>query len=296
VFISRVSGLAARRALFFAVLFVCVAVFFGCAGRNYGDDIFQLRRATPGKDVMWIPSKVETAHAMLNAANVTAQDTVIDLGSGDGVIPIEAARQFSVRALGIEYNPDLVALSKRNAVRAGVEQLVSFKQGDIFLEDFSEATVLTLYLGESLNARLMPKILSMRPGTRVVSNSFRMDSWAPDREIRLPNGDAAYLWVVPAVIDGFWNLSGSPLFQNARLFVRQKKQFFDGYIDQQSKRRLSIEEGKIEGSVIRFRLVDQQGRSSVFSGSIASGQVTGKITGAVDSLVLARRAGQGALD
>jgi len=245
---------------------------------------------------MWIPSKVETAHAMLNAANISAQDIVIDLGSGDGVIPIEAARQFAVRALGIEYNPDLVALSKRNAVRAGVEQLVSFKQGDIFLEDFSEATVLTLYLGESLNARLMPKILSMRPGTRVVSNSFRMDSWAPDREIRLPNGDAAYLWVVPAVIDGFWNLSGSPLFQNARLFVRQKKQFFDGYIDQQSKRRLSIEEGKIEGSVIRFRLVDQQGRSSVFSGSIASGQVTGKITGAVDSLVLARRVGHGALE
>jgi len=116
-----------------------------------------------------------------------------------------------------------------------------------------------------------------------------MDSWIPDREIRLPNGDTAYLWVVPAVIDGFWNLSGSPLFQNARLFVRQKKQFFDGYIDQQSKRRLSIEEGKIEGSVIRFRLVDQQGRSSVFSGSIASGQVAGKITGVINSSVSAQR-------
>jgi hypothetical protein len=238
---------------------------------------------------MWIPSKVETAHAMLNAANVSAQDIVIDLGSGDGVIPIEAARQFAVRALGIEYNPDLVALSKRNAVRAGVEQLVSFKQGDIFLEDFSEATVLTLYLGESLNARLMPKILSMRPGTRVVSNSFRMDSWIPDREIRLPNGDAAYLWVVPAVIDGFWNLSGSPLFQNARLFVRQKKQFFDGYIDQQSKHRLSIEEGKIEGSVIRFRLVDQQGRVSLFSGSIENDHLKGHLTGAINSPVSARR-------
>lgn len=294
MFISWVLGLAARRALFFAVFLASLALFSGCAGRNYGDDLFHLRRAAHGKDVMWIRSKVETAQAMLNAANVSAQDIVIDLGSGDGIIPIEAARQFAVRAIGIEYNPDLVALSKRNAARAGVEQLVRFKQGDIFLEDFSEATVLTLYLGESLNTRLMPKILSMRPGTRVVSNSFRMDSWIPDREIRLPNGDTAYLWVVPAVIDGFWNLSGSPIFQNARLFIRQKKQFFDGYIVQQSKLRLSIEEGKIEGSVIQFRLVDQRGRSSVFSGSIESDQVTGKITGAVDSLVLARRAGQSA--
>jgi precorrin-6B methylase 2 len=289
VFISRVSGLAARRALFFSVLFVGAALFSGCAGRNYGDDVFQLRRAAPGKDVIWIPSKVETAHAMLNAANVTAGDFVIDLGSGDGVIPIEAARQFAVRALGIEYNPDLVALSKRNTTRAGVEHLVSFKQGDIFLEDFSEATVLTLYLGESLNARLMPKILSMRPGTRVVSNTFRIDSWTPDREIRLSNGDIAYLWVVPALIDGIWRLSLSPDFQDSRLFIRQKKQFFDGYIDQHPNRRLMIEEAKLDGRNVRFRLLDQQGRVSLFSGSIENDHLKGHLTGAINSPVSARR-------
>lgn len=147
-------------------------VLQGCAGRNYGDSLFHLKHAASGKDVMWIPTKTEMAHEMLTLAGVGPQDIVIDLGSGDGVIPIEAAKKFGVRARGIEYNPDLVALSQRNAQRANVSHLVSFRQGDIFVENFSEATVLTLYLGEALNNRLRPTLLQMRPGTRVVSNTF----------------------------------------------------------------------------------------------------------------------------
>jgi len=182
-------------------LLVCAALL-GCAGKNYGDEQYQLRMATAGKDIMWVPSKVDMVHKMLEAARVGPQDIVYDLGSGDGIIPIEAARKYGVRSVGIEYNPDLVELAKRNARRADLERLVSFKRGDIFVEDFSEATVVTLYLGEALNARLMPRLLQMRPGTRVVSNVFRIESWIPDQEIRSATGDMAFLWIVPAQIEG----------------------------------------------------------------------------------------------
>lgn len=126
-----------------------------------------------------------------DAAKITQNDTLYDLGSGDGVIPIEAAKRYGVRSVGIEYNNDLVELAKRNAVRADVASLTTFRRGDIFVEDFSDATVVTLYLGDSLNAKLMPKLLAMRPGTRIVSNTFRMQSWIPDQEIRTSSGEFA---------------------------------------------------------------------------------------------------------
>ena len=135
--------------------------------------------AAPGKDIVWVPTQVDIATQMLVLAQVKSGDLVYDLGSGDGVIPIQAAKQYGVRAVGIEYNPDLVALSKRNAIRENVQNLVTFKQGDIFVEDFSSATVLTLFLGESLNLKLMPTILKMKPGTRVVSTHFEWDRGFP---------------------------------------------------------------------------------------------------------------------
>jgi len=206
-------------------LAVASVVLAGCAIKNYGDQQFRLQMASHGKDVMWVPTKIDIAHEMLAAAAVSTRDIVYDLGSGDGVIPIEAARKYGVRAVGIEYNPDLVGLSQRNAARAGVEHLASFKRGDIFVEDFSEASVITLYLGENLNARLMPKLLSMSPGTRIVSNTFRMESWIPDRELRLTSGEQAYLWIVPASIDGNWELSGAPAALSGRLSILQKNNF-----------------------------------------------------------------------
>ncbi|MEY2663187.1 MAG: Release factor glutamine methyltransferase, partial [Pseudomonadota bacterium] len=160
-----------------------LSFLYGCATTNYGDNQFRLSMASSGKDVMWVPTKVEMADQMLTLAQVRPGDRVYDLGSGDGVIPIEAAKKYQVRAVGIEYNPDLVKLSQRNADRAKVQNLVTFKQGDIFVEDFSKATVLTLYLGENLNTKLMPTILKMQAGTRVVSNTFRMEGWIPDQEV-----------------------------------------------------------------------------------------------------------------
>jgi len=255
-------------------LLVCAALL-GCAGKNYGDEQYQLRMATAGKDIMWVPSKVDMVHKMLEAARVGPQDIVYDLGSGDGIIPIEAARKYGVRSIGIEYNPDLVELAKRNARRADLERLVSFKRGDIFVEDFSEATVVTLYLGEALNARLMPRLLQMRPGTRVVSNVFRIESWIPDQEIRSATGDMAFLWIVPAQIEGVWTFSGVPGVSQMSAQLRQKKQFFDAQVFFDGRRVAEIENARLQGSLMELQF-SHGGRSYALRGQVQAGQFVGQ--------------------
>ena len=140
------------------------------------NDEYQPTDGQVGKDVMWIPTAQALAEKMLNLAQVTPQDYVIDLGSGDGRIVITAAKR-GARALGIEYNPDLVALSKRNAAREGVGDKARFIEADIFKSDFTQATVITMFLLPELNLQLRPAILDLKPGTRIVSNSFDMGEW-----------------------------------------------------------------------------------------------------------------------
>ena len=267
---------------------ITLPLLYGCATTNYGDNQFNLSMASSGKDVMWVPTKVEMADQMLSLAQVRKGDLVYDLGSGDGVIPIEAAKKYQVRAVGIEYNPDLVKLSQRNAARSKVESLVTFKQGDIFVEDFSKATVLTLYLGENLNTKLMPTILKMQAGTRVVSNTFRMEGWIPDQEVGISNGEMAYLWIVPADIDGSWQWNGPSGLGNLRLVLRQKKQFVDGTLYRGSKRIAHFEDGRIRGSDLEFAFA-YQNTNYVFKGKINGPSMTGNLNNNPALPVSARR-------
>jgi len=156
-----------------------------------------------GKDVIWVPTPDAAVDRMLLLARVTPNDLVVDLGSGDGKIVLAAAKRFGARARGIEYSPDLVEASRRSAQIDGVAERARFVRGDLFETDFRDATVVTLYLLTSLNIKLRPKLLAMRPGTRVVSHVFRMGDWEPD-ETAKTGASEIYLWVVPARVAGRW--------------------------------------------------------------------------------------------
>ncbi|HWP34000.1 MAG TPA: class I SAM-dependent methyltransferase [Thermodesulfobacteriota bacterium] len=148
-------------------------------------------------DVPYVPTPEEVVDAMLKVANVTKNDIVYDLGSGDGRIVIAAAKKYGARGVGIEIDPERIREANENARKAGVEHLVRFVHGDIFTADFSEATVVTMYLLPSVNMRLRPRLLNeLRPGTRIVSHSFDLGDWKPDKTL-VVDGRTVYFWVVP---------------------------------------------------------------------------------------------------
>jgi methyltransferase family protein len=167
-----------------------------------------------GKDVVWVPTPQPLVDKMLDLAKVTPQDFLMDLGSGDGRTVITAAKR-GARAQGVEYNPDMVELSQRNAKAAGVGDKANFVKADLFETDFSKAQVVTMFLLPSINMRLRPTILKMKPGTRVVSNTFTMEDWMPDQTETI-SGDCvswctALLWIVPAQVQGTWQLGTNTL-------------------------------------------------------------------------------------
>ena len=168
-----------------------------------------------GKDVVWVPTSQELVNKMLDLAKVTASDYVIDLGSGDGRTVITAAKR-GARALGIEYNPDMVELSRRNAAKEGVGGKVSFAKADLFESDFSQATVITMFLLPDINLKLRPKILDLKPGTRIVSNTFTMGEWKEDDTVTAGDESSSYyrtarLWIVPAKVEGTWQTAQGEL-------------------------------------------------------------------------------------
>lgn len=226
----------------------------GCASGGAGDSAFRPLVGQGGKDVMWVPSLDGVVMQMLEAAEVTRDDLVVDLGSGDGRIPIWAARRFGARAVGIEYDARLSALAKRNAERAGVTDRVRMVHGDIFREDFSSATVLTLYLGQALNLKLRPTILRMRPGTRVVSNLFDMGDWAPDRVLRVPDQNPVFVWTVPAMVEGEWLLETMP-GAPARLRLEQRFQRLRGTLTPRNGKPESVE-GSLSGRQLVLKSAD----------------------------------------
>ena len=157
-----------------------------------------------GKDVVWVPTPQELVNKMLEIARVTADDYVIDLGSGDGRTVITAAK-LGAKALGIEYNPDMVALSKENAIKEGVSEKAEFIKADLFETDFSKATVITMFLLPEINLKLRPKLLDLKPGTRIVSNTFTMGEWEADQEVTTEENwnswNTGYLWIIPARVE-----------------------------------------------------------------------------------------------
>jgi hypothetical protein len=188
-------------ARFLAVL--CLAVLPCAAPAQL--ETFNEQPIVDGKDVIWVPTPNAAVDQMVLIARVSPNDLVVDLGSGDGKIVIAAAKRFGARARGVEYSPDLIAVSRRNARIDGVADRARFVQGDLFEADFRDATVVTLYLLPSINLKLRPKLLDMRPGTRVVSHVFRMGDWEPDQTAKTGSSEI-YLWVVPAKVAGQWRI------------------------------------------------------------------------------------------
>ena len=209
-------------------LFFLVYALFCSAGsyaQTLGDDKYQPFIGQSGKDVVWVPSPDQLIDKMLKTAKVTEKDIVFDLGAGDGKIAIAAALNYGAKSTGIEFNPEMAALAQRNVERAGLKDKVRIINGDIFVEDFSSATVVTLYLLPELNLKLKPILQKMKPGTRVVSNSFTMGEWEADEVIESDRG-RGYFWIIPAIMNGEWNLQLAG--KTAQLSINQRDQKFTG--------------------------------------------------------------------
>jgi len=225
-----------------------------------------------GKDVVWVPTCQALVDKMLAMAKVTPEDYVIDLGSGDGRTVITAAKR-GIRALGIEYNPDMVALSKRNAVKEGVADKAQFIQADLFETDFSQATVITMFLLPTINVELRPKLLKLKPGTRVVSNSFTMGEWNADETARVDKQnnqedcgdyDTALLWIVPANVEGTW------ILPQGELTFKQSFQMISGTL--RSGATIASVNGKLSGDLINFRI-----GSANYTGRVSGSSMQGTV-------------------
>jgi SAM-dependent methyltransferase len=227
----------------------------------------------PGKDVVWIPTPDHAVDKMLNMAQVTASDYVIDLGSGDGRNLIAAAKR-GARALGVEYNPDLVALSRRAAAAAGVADKVTIVHGDMFEADISRATVMTLFLLPNHLSRLAPQFLKLRPGTRIVSNTYEIGGgWEPDETAQAQpckSWCVVVLYVVPAQVAGTWRLG-----DDEWLILEQSYQKIYGTY-QIGGVAVAIDNGRLRGEEIRFTVnrVEYTGR---IDGDRMAGSANGRV-------------------
>ena len=252
----------------------------------FGDEKYRPEVGQAGKDVIWVPTHDELVEKMLDVAKVTRDDIVYDLGAGDGKIPIFAARQYGSRAVGIEYNKDMADLAVRNSQRAGVADKVKIIHGDIFKEDFSEATVVTLYLLPDLNLKLRPTLLAMKPGTRVVSHAFHMGDWEPDQKIDTPRAHA-FFWVVPASVKGRWDLTGVNGETKATLILQQRYQKIAGTLTIGRKTQ-PILGAQLTADKLSFRYIDSAGQlqsvtasitGNTLEGDARSGDILGPIRG-----------------
>jgi len=253
-------GRSVNKSLFFILLSSISSVLFSQS--QIKTPVFIPYVGQPGKDVIWVPTPPELVDKMLDLADVSEKDFLIDLGSGDGRTVIAAAK-LGAKALGIEFNPDMVELSKKKAEEAGVSNKTNFVVADLFGYDLSEATVITMFLLPDINLRLRPHLLDLRPGTRIVSNTFTMGEWQPDfEEMAEGNWDTwftALMWIIPAKVEGIWNI-GSRI-----LTLYQEFQMVYGTL-KNGEIISNITEGRLKGDEITFNV----------TGTTYTGRVTGK--------------------
>ena len=232
---------------------------------------FQPEVGQAGKDVVWVPTPQALVEKMLDLAKATPKDFLMDLGSGDGRTVITAAKR-GINAMGIEYNPDMVTLSQRNATKEGVTDKAKFAKADLFETDFSKATVITMFLLPDINLRLRPKILDLKPGTRIVSNSFTMGEWQHDATDKATEKEGcqsycvAYLWIVPAHVSGTWQMAGG------ELKLSQNFQMLSGTLKVDGK-DVPLK-GQMRGDQISFKAGDAQ-----YTGQVSGGSIKGAVKG-----------------
>jgi SAM-dependent methyltransferase len=260
---------------FAATAALTLGLLMGCATPQGAD--YQPQRGQSGKDVIWIPTSPELVKRMLTMAKVSSQDIVYDLGAGDGIIAITAAKQFGARAYGIEYNPQMAVHAQNNVRAAGVADKVSIRQGDIFEEKFDEATVVTMYLLPHLNLKLRPTLLKMKPGTRIVSHAFDMNEWEADEKVSNEYAHA-FMWVVPSPVEGAWTLQEVDSKAQVQLDIQQSFQRIGGSITERG-RKTPLLGAQLRGDKIAFQYMgaDQKLRS-------VTAQVNGNRMNGVTSL------------
>jgi hypothetical protein len=224
--------------------------------------------------VIWIPTPEGLIDKMLTAANVTHQDKLFDLGAGDGIIAITAARKYNAQSVGIEFNPDMAQFARRKVAEAGLNDKVRIITGDIFQEDFSSATVVTLYLMPHLNMKLRPTLLKMKPGTRIVSHSFTMGDWEPDETMSYRHS-VGYFWVVPAQVEGAWvmnGMDGGPI----RLNMSQSFQNIGGTLTRGGQ-TFAMLGARLRGDEVKFQFITPDRKVHAFSGRVDGRRLTGNV-------------------
>jgi SAM-dependent methyltransferase len=260
-----------------AVALVALALALpGTAQVQPEEDIYKPTSGQAGKDVVWVPTPDGLVKGMLEAVKTTKDDLVYDLGAGDGKIPIAAAKEYGAKAVGIEYNPEMAEFARRNVKRAGVENLVDIITGDIFVEDFSKATVVTMYLLPQLNVKLRPTILKMKPGTRVTSHQFDMGDWEPDQQLRIESRDA-YVWIVPAAVAGEWVLKDDGGTLSGTLSFAQRYQRIGGTLTLAGKSQPLLGTS-IVGEKLTFSFIDRDGNLQLARMKVAGNSMTGTLS------------------
>ena len=249
------------------------------AGAGAAEEEVKISEETP-----YVQSGMIVVLTMLKMAGVRASDFVIDLGSGDGRIVIEAAKRYGARGLGVDYDPRLVRLANANAEKAGVSDHVKFVEQDIFKTDFGSASVLTMYLLPEYNLVLRPKVLALKPGTRVVSHDWGFGDWRPDAEVTVPVPDKPVevkkestirLWIVPARVDGKWRSRLAPGGREAEFELQQKYQDVSGTA-RIGGRSLPLERVTLNGTFLSFRVQDGK-RTLRFNGHASAGRISGQL-------------------